>query len=122
MRQTRHSPNRDMQGLCVEAEAAGWTVEKTDGGHLRITAPNGHFVFASQTPSDWRAVHATRARMRRAWPGWDRPAGRSGPRERPKRPGRSPEFRGAWKWDGVRAPAEQPIGATFADLWPRKTP
>lgn len=95
-------------------QGKGWKADVT------IKAPKGAFVFASQTPSDWRVVHSTRAKMRRTWPGWDRPTERPEPRERPKRPGRTPEFRGAWRWDGVRAPDERPIGATMADLWPKE--
>lgn len=122
MNRPRYSPNRDMQDLCVAAAAAGWIVEKTSGGHLRLTAPCGAFVFASQTPSDWRAVHTARAKLDRTWPGWDGRERGEVHRDRPKRPGRGPERRGAWKWDGIAAPAPQPMGATMADLWPRVIP
>lgn len=114
----RYSTSRDMQDLCIAARRAGWRVEQTGGDHIRLTAPNGEFVFASQTPSDWRAVHATRARMNRSWPGWDGSEKRE-PRQREKRPGRAPVWRGAYQWDGRPGTDEQPLGATLGDLWPR---
>lgn len=123
MTRPRFSPNRDLQDLCVEAQAAGWRVDKTNGDHLKLTAPSGAFVFASQTPSDWRAVHHVRATLDRSWPGWDgRARAKAAPRERAKRPGRSPERRGADRWDGRKGTEETPIGATMADLWPGRRP
>lgn len=47
------------------AEAAGWTVTMTSGGHLRWAAPSGAIVFSSSSPSDWRAVHKHRSELRK---------------------------------------------------------
>jgi len=48
------------------AEAAGWRVQFTRGGHLRLRHPDGGVVVAASTPSDQRALANLRAQMRRA--------------------------------------------------------
>jgi hypothetical protein len=50
----------------LEREFPFATVERTGGGHLRLTLPNGRFVIAPATPSDWRALDNLRAMVRRA--------------------------------------------------------
>jgi hypothetical protein len=44
----------------------GIEVTKTNGGHLKLSLPNGRPVFAASTPSDWRAIHNIRRDVRRA--------------------------------------------------------
>lgn len=51
----------NITNLVTEAEAAGWTVTHTRGGHLRFTHPDGHVVYGSGTPSDQRSVRNVRA-------------------------------------------------------------
>lgn len=44
----------------------GWAIEKTNGGHLRLTHPDTpEVVFAPSTPSDHRAGLNTEARLKR---------------------------------------------------------
>lgn len=51
--------------LLKAAKKAGWTVEKRNHGHIKLTAPNGEFIFTSSTPSDWRATLNLAAHLRR---------------------------------------------------------
>ncbi|TBU78198.1 hypothetical protein [Phytopseudomonas daroniae] len=57
--------------LFLYAKEFGWTVAKTNGGHLRITKPGRPIIHTSSTPSDRRAVHNALAMLVRA----DRAAG-----------------------------------------------
>jgi predicted RNA binding protein YcfA (HicA-like mRNA interferase family) len=57
---------RDLARLLRDAEERGWTVHRTRGGHVRLKHPGGGLVVASSTPSDWREVRNTVARMARA--------------------------------------------------------
>jgi predicted RNA binding protein YcfA (HicA-like mRNA interferase family) len=56
---------RDLHALVRQAESEGWLVERTNGGHLRLTHPNGAVVFCAWSPSDSRAVKNVRALLRR---------------------------------------------------------
>lgn len=47
--------NKTLREMLKIAESQGATVTMRNGGHLKVTAPNGRFVFVSQTPSDIRA-------------------------------------------------------------------
>ncbi len=38
------------------AQAHGWQITRTNGGHLRLTKPGRPIIHTSSTPSDWRAV------------------------------------------------------------------
>lgn len=61
---------RQYKQLADAAQAAGWRIEPTNGGHLRWTHPAADRpVFSAASPSDWRAVKNVRARLRRALPG-----------------------------------------------------
>lgn len=44
----------------------GCTVERTGGGHLKVTTPGGEMVYTGSTPSDLRSWLNARARLRRA--------------------------------------------------------
>lgn len=56
---------KELRPLVRAAIAAGWTVTKTGGGHLRFRSPTGALVFAPSTPSDHRSVKNTAAELRR---------------------------------------------------------
>lgn len=48
------------------AEAQGWQVSTTGGGHLRWTGPDDEGpVFTPSTPSDWRALKNATSVLRR---------------------------------------------------------
>lgn len=119
MTRPRWSPQKDMQALCVEAARAGWRIERTGGDHIKLTSPAGAIVFASQTPSDWRASRRARATLDRAWPGWDGRVRGGPPKQREKRPGRKACEKVPWTWDGSRG-VDAALGATMADLWPKE--
>ncbi|MDN6874668.1 type II toxin-antitoxin system HicA family toxin [Pseudomonas citronellolis] len=44
----------------------GWTISRTNGGHLRLSKPGRPFIHTSSTPSDWRAVRNALAMLARA--------------------------------------------------------
>lgn len=48
------------------AQANGWTVGYTNGGHLRFTKPNRPIIHSSSTPSDWRASRNALAMLAKA--------------------------------------------------------
>jgi len=53
--------------LAQQALREGWRIERTTGGHIRWLAPDARTIIISAgTPSDWRAEHNLRARLRRA--------------------------------------------------------
>lgn len=56
---------RELKQLREEAEDRGWKITKTNGGHLKWTAPKGGFIYTALTPSDRRAVKNIRAMMKR---------------------------------------------------------
>jgi hypothetical protein len=47
------------------AQGRGWNVERTNGGHLKLTHPKYGVAFTSSSPSDWRVVRNLDARLRR---------------------------------------------------------
>ena len=50
-----------------EFEPQRIAVDRTNGGHLRLTLPNSKRpIFIARTPSDWRAIRNVRAFVRRA--------------------------------------------------------
>lgn len=51
--------------LVRAAQAEGWEVTKTRGGHWKFKAPNGDVIFTGSTPSDKRAWLNVRAHLRR---------------------------------------------------------
>lgn len=57
--------HRDFRPLVRAARAAGWTVDNTARGHLRLTSPTGAVVVTGGTPSDYRAPRHLRSRLRK---------------------------------------------------------
>lgn len=62
MRGSRES----LRQLVEFAEANGWTVSRTRGGHIRFTKPGLGSIFTSSTASDYRTGLNAKARLRRA--------------------------------------------------------
>jgi hypothetical protein len=57
----------DIKDCLRRAHEEGWAVSKTPGGHVKLLHPDASCpVFASSTPSDWRAEHNLTAQLRRA--------------------------------------------------------
>lgn len=57
----------ELKGLRKAAEAQGWTVRITNGGHLRWDSPKGGKpIFTASTPSDRRALANIRSMLRAA--------------------------------------------------------
>jgi predicted RNA binding protein YcfA (HicA-like mRNA interferase family) len=56
----------DLKQQLRQAEAHGWRVQPTRGGHWRLLHPDGGIIVMSSTPSDCRALRNMRAQMRRA--------------------------------------------------------
>jgi hypothetical protein len=59
--------NKDVKAFCRELEHAGLTVERSGGGHYRVTAPDGSIVgFVPFSPSTnrWRQNMLTQLRRR----------------------------------------------------------
>lgn len=59
----------DFSHLVTKARRSGWQVSRCNGGHLRFvppeTLPEAPIIFASGSPSDWRAARNLRAMLRR---------------------------------------------------------
>jgi hypothetical protein len=47
---------KEITVLAKQAIRQGWTITKTNGGHLRWTSPSGSFFFSALTPSDPRTI------------------------------------------------------------------
>lgn len=59
--------SRDYQQYIRDLQDWGYTVTVTGGSHFRITHPEmAGPVFASLSPSDWRAIRNLKAILRRA--------------------------------------------------------
>jgi hypothetical protein len=57
---------RELRPLVLAAVEAGWTVERTGGGHLRFKSPSGALVFTPSTPGGGRrSIENCRAELRR---------------------------------------------------------
>ncbi|WP_273228726.1 type II toxin-antitoxin system HicA family toxin [Pseudomonas kuykendallii] len=52
--------------LFLYAQANGWTIARTNGGHLRFTKPGRPIIHTSSTPSDCHAVANAVAMLARA--------------------------------------------------------
>lgn len=50
----------------AELEEQGWSHEKTNSGHYRLTHSTGALAFMGSTPSDHRWVANTRATLKKA--------------------------------------------------------
>jgi predicted RNA binding protein YcfA (HicA-like mRNA interferase family) len=55
----------DLKQLLRQAEARGWSLQLTNGGHWRLRHPSGAVVVTSSSPSDGRALANLRAQLRR---------------------------------------------------------
>lgn len=55
----------DHKDILKAAKKAGWSLEKRNNGHIKLTSPSGEIVFTSGTPSDWRATANLMAHLRR---------------------------------------------------------
>jgi predicted RNA binding protein YcfA (HicA-like mRNA interferase family) len=58
--------NKDLRRLIRDARRRGWHATLTNGGHIRLTHPNGGLVHTSYTPSDHRSIRNLDAQLRRA--------------------------------------------------------
>lgn len=56
---------KELTLIMKQAEAQGFTISLTNGGHYKWTSPTGAFMYTSQTPSDVRAFHRIRSDLRR---------------------------------------------------------
>jgi hypothetical protein len=56
---------KEYQPLARQVREQGWTVEPTDGDHLRWLGPDGQMVISGKSPSDKRALHDHVAQLRR---------------------------------------------------------
>ena len=56
----------DLKQVLRQAQAHGWRVQPTRGGHWRLRHPGGGIVVTSSTPSDHRALANFKAQLRRA--------------------------------------------------------
>lgn len=57
---------RGIKSLTNFALDNGWDVDRTGRGHLRFKGPEGQLVFSAGTPSDYRTLYNTAAKLRRA--------------------------------------------------------
>lgn len=60
----------DLRKPLRAARKAGWGVEFTKGGHIRVTPPDGPYIIMSATPSDGHATKNAKADLRRAGLTW----------------------------------------------------
>lgn len=58
------SSNKDFNKLIKDAEAQGWAVDVTHGGHLKWTSPTGKIVFSAFSPSDHRSLKNTVSQLK----------------------------------------------------------
>lgn len=58
--------SKNLLPLLEYAQANGWKVALTNGGHLRFTKAERPIIHTSSTPSDWRAVRNALAMLARA--------------------------------------------------------
>ena len=64
---SRIKPLRWLRELKKLPEAKGWTIDLTNGDHVRLTHPDAaNPVFAAKTPSDSRTIRNIRGDLRRA--------------------------------------------------------
>lgn len=57
---------KKLHDLACFAIGQGWSVSRTNGGHIRFTKAGCATIFTSSSPSDHRAEHNARAQLRRA--------------------------------------------------------
>jgi predicted RNA binding protein YcfA (HicA-like mRNA interferase family) len=55
----------DLKQLLRQAEARGWSLQPTNGGHWKLTHRSGTVVVTGSSPGDRRALANLRAMLRR---------------------------------------------------------
>lgn len=60
------SLRKSLQPLLQYAQANGWAVARTNGGHLRFTKHGRPIIHTGSTPSDWRSLRNALAALARA--------------------------------------------------------
>lgn len=60
--------NKDIRRLIDECRAAGWAIDRTEGGHVVFYCPDKRVrpIYSGGTPSDVRAIRNLRAMLRAA--------------------------------------------------------
>lgn len=58
--------HENLRHLMEFARANGWTVSRTQGGHIQFTKPGLGTIYTSSTASDYRSALNAKARIRRA--------------------------------------------------------
>lgn len=58
--------SESLRVLVKFAEANGWTVSRTQGGHIKFTKSGLGSIYTSSTASDYRSGRNAKARIRRA--------------------------------------------------------
>lgn len=74
--------DKDLRLVAAAAERSGWTVERTQKGHLRFLSPTGEVVITGTTNSDWRAMKNLRRDLERVGLDLDEEPKRSRPSAR----------------------------------------
>lgn len=59
------SVHKDMRPILAAAGRQKFKVERTAGGHIRVTAPNGQRTVTASTPSDYRSIANSKAELAR---------------------------------------------------------
>lgn len=55
---------KDLNKIIKQAEEQGWTINISNGGHLKWVSAMGSVFFSSRTPSDRRALHKIKRDLR----------------------------------------------------------
>ncbi len=58
--------NKEIRQVVRWAKARGWSVERTKSSHFRVNREGHMSIVFGGTPSDNRAIHNFKARVRRA--------------------------------------------------------
>lgn len=66
MRSFLRGAREGLRQLAAFAEANGWTITRTSGGHIKFSKCGHSSIFASCTSSDHRADRNALANLRRA--------------------------------------------------------
>ncbi|QCI14059.1 hypothetical protein E6B08_23125 [Pseudomonas putida] len=66
MRNPLRGAHESVRRLAEFAQAEGWTLTRSNSGHLKFSKTGFTPIFTSCTPGDHRAERNTRAQLRRA--------------------------------------------------------
>jgi hypothetical protein len=58
------SSRKEVEQLIKKAQAQGWTILPTRGGHYKWINPIGAFFFSPKTPSDHRSIDNLKSDMK----------------------------------------------------------